>query len=242
MSAPDSLRHAFRDPDSFATTLLAAYLDLYVGSDPDDDPMGCLDWSPETIRQELKQDLGLDLSRLAMDRLLTGIRLMTQDGFFTSLPDFIEICNVLAGSPASPGVFDPATALECAWGIAEATLLLGPDTEDPFSQEIKDYIAAALAAEGIIRPPDALRLADLSELQDKAQYGFTEDPLIFGAVWDLESAKTQEINVLVQSSLRSMLDQLGALRLRQGDTLRVVAKMLRRLDETERSRDLTTPS
>jgi hypothetical protein len=86
-------------------------------------------WSPETIRLETEEDFGVKWSNRNFDRLMAGVVLVTTDRFYKDLPDFIALCNCLSGSAASPGVFDPADAAECAWGITEA-LLLGPPDDD----------------------------------------------------------------------------------------------------------------
>ncbi len=229
-SAKPSIRDAIINPDSFATTLVICMIDTY-GTE-------FLSWSPQTIRMESEDDFGVEWPQANFDRLMAGMALLTTDSFYNSLPDFIDICNILSGAPATPGVFDPADAAECAWGIAEAILLCPPEEEegDIFSDEIRAYIGKITEMEGMILPPDILRLGLRdTDHQVKVNNTYSDDPEMFQAIWDMEASKTEDINSLMKERLALLISQLSNLHLANGSTENVAKKMLANLQKPKDS-------
>lgn len=222
------LQAAWVSPDSFATTLLVLFIDTY-GTD------GCA-WSPETIKLEIEDDFRVTLPQPNFDRLMTAINLLTADDFYQSLPDFINYCNLLSGDSFDPRVWDPADATEIAWGITEGLMLSPPEPndEEPFSEEIVAYIGKVLDQEGIIQPPDVLKIAirdqDPSAFIDSE---FSDDPELFDSIYDFETSKTSEINRLIRANLQLLASQLESLPLRNGSAVGVVQQMLRALPAEE---------
>ena len=215
-------KKVWQDQNSFATTLLTLFLDAY-GTE-------ALQWDPLTIQTEIEQDFDVKLSRSVFDRLMAGIAVLSTDSFFQSLPDFINLCNVLSGSLFDPSVFDPADAAECAWGMTEALMISPPDDDDqePFAQEIVDYISEALKNEGILTPPDILRVGlrgDYAGMADKVKYDFSDDPEMFQAIFETEKAKTDDINAVIKERLSLMVGQLEGIPLDNGDSSEVVRKL-----------------
>lgn len=188
-----------------------------------------LQWHPQTIRLQLREDLGLEVLQGAMDRLLAAITIVTTDYFFQDLPRFIQLCNVLGGSELDPTVFDPADSVECAWGITEALLLSPPETAEPFCEEIRFYIGKVLADEGYVQPPDVLRIAIDGDFSAKVQTDFADDPEMFGAIWKIQEDKSKEVNAVIRNNLREMLEQITRLPLQNGDTQGLVARLKQNL-------------
>jgi hypothetical protein len=189
----------------------------------------CYTWHPGTILLEIRDDFGVELPRANFDRLMAGIHLITSDAFYKSPPTFVEICNVLSGGLYDPATWDPADALECAWGITEALLLSPPDAndEEPFSPEIRAYIGKALDEEGILDPPDVLRIAirDGGSNQAAKISSKFDDPEIRAAITRTEADKVQEINDRIRSNLRTLIVQLEALQLAHGDASALAGKL-----------------
>lgn len=215
-------KQVWQDQNSFATTLLMLFLDMY-GTES-------FDWDPLTIQTEIEKDFGIKLSRPVFDRLMAGIAVVGTDAFFTSLPDFINLCNVMSGDSYDPTVFDPADTGECAWGMTEALMLSPPEDNEtePFSQQIVDYISEALKSEGILTPPDILRIGlkeDAAQLLDKVRYDFSDDPDMFNAIFDVEKSKTEDINAMVKERLKTLVQQLESLPLDNGDSTQIVKKL-----------------
>lgn len=115
----EAFKQVWLSEQSYATTLLLCYMDAY-GSEG-------LDWDPMTIRHEIEEDYGVKLPNKSFNKLMAAINIATTDQFYTSLPDFIDLCNVLSGDVLDPRWFDPADPGECAWGMTEAMFISPPE-------------------------------------------------------------------------------------------------------------------
>jgi hypothetical protein len=188
-----------------------------------------LEWDPATIALEVEDEFDVDLPQLSLDRLIVAIQILTTDRFFKRLPDFIAFCNVLDGDPFQPDTFDPADAEEVSWGITEALLISPPEDDDPepLTPEIRAYIGSVLDGEGILNPPDILRVALRMVKMTPAMKDFSDDPEMFSAIYDVEAGKTEDINQSIRFKTELLTEQLAALQLKNGSTQRV-AEMLKK--------------
>jgi hypothetical protein len=213
------MQEAWTSKETFASVLLTLFLDRF-GTE-------ALQWDPTTITLEIEEEFAVDLSQLSLDKLLVAIQIMTTDKFYKSLPDFISFCNVLSGDTYRPDMWDPADAEEVAWGVTEALLLYPPEDDDPepFTDEIRSYIGAMLDREGLINPPDILRIALRQARVSPSIEDFSDDPTMFNAVYDLEEGKRQDIEQTVRMRTKLMAAQFRALKLKTGAVDQVV-KML----------------
>jgi hypothetical protein len=214
------MRPLWVDANTLTTTLVAMFVDTY-GTEG-------FSWDPETIALELQDDFNVDLPAPNFSRLMTGIKLLTTDEFYQNLRDFIEYCNIMSGSIA--GTFDPADVDEIAWGITEAMLLAPPDDDDeePFHPEVLAYIGEMTKREGLINPPDILRIGTRNDdALSRVQAGFTDDPTMFGAIFEIEQGQTDEINEMVKGRLRMLVQQLESLDLKNGDTADIAKSFAR---------------
>jgi len=169
---------------------------------------------------------------------MASLEIVTSDGFYRDLPTFIRLCNALYNGTLDLESFDPADAGEIAWGITEALLVWPPDPQDdePFDSKIVAYIGHALRDEGIMRPPDVLQLGILpDDVWSQVQETFSDDPQMFAAIYDVEAAKTEEINQMVKFRLRRTLTLLDELPLQVGDAKDSIKRMLAALKQTEES-------
>jgi hypothetical protein len=234
MAAADALKHAWASPNLFATSALVAFIDTYTTE--------ALQWHPVTIQMEIEHDFHVDLPHGVYERLLTAITLLTEDGFFRSPVDFARACVVLSGHvPTADSMLLP-DASDVAWGVTEALLIHPPDAgnDNPFTEEITGFIGHILDSEGILNPPDILRIATRDhELVDRADYGFSDDPATFAAISQMEASKTDDINQIVAGRMRALLSQLQSLPLRHAKVeATLVARMLKNLPTAE---DLPLP-
>lgn len=215
------LQEAWTSNETFASVLLTLLIDRF-GTE-------AVQWEPATIAMEIEDEFNVELSQQSLDKLMTAIQLLTTDRFFKSLPDFINFCNILAGDTHNPEMWDPADAEDVAWGITEALLICPPDDEDeePFTDEIRAYIGSVLDSEGIINPPDILRIALRSARVSPSVGDFSDDPELFNAVYDMEEGKKADINQAVVLKTKLLAAQLAALNLENGKTQQV-AEMLQR--------------
>jgi len=216
---PNVMQEAWKSPDTFASVLLTLYMDKF-GTE-------ALTWEPNTILLEIEEEFNVDLPQLALDKLLVGIQILTTDRFYKSLPDFISFCNVLSGDTYRPDMWDPADAEEVAWGVTEALLIYPPEDndEEPFTDEIRAYIGAVLDREGLINPPDILRIALRQARVSPSIDDFSDDPTMFNAVYDLEEGKRADIENTIRMRTKTLAGQFKALKLENGQVDKIV-KML----------------
>lgn len=208
--APVRAQLFLRSPEAFATPLLLLVLDR-LGPE-------CLGWHPETLRMEIRDEFGVEPSEGNFDRIMTAIAVVTTDVFFKNLPRFIHLANVLAGGEFQPDSFEPADASECAWAVTEALILDPPEEKDPFSDDIRRYLGIVLRNEGIISPPDILRLAIMPEGNS------ADHPEFADGIRQKQSEKTDEIEGMLRDNLRQMTGQIRDLELRTGDTSEFLRK------------------
>jgi len=194
-----------------------------------------LSWLPETIEIEVETDFDVNLSYDNYEKLMTAINLMTNNSFFVSPPDFARACVVLSGHHVADQ-FDLPDAAEVAWGVTEALLINPPDKNQNkiFRDEITALIGHVLDQEGILNPPDVLRIATRDQdLVDRVNYEFSDDPEMFLAIQKIEADKSDNINRIVRRKMQAMLGQLRGLPLRNGKAESLAAKMLEQLPEDE---------
>lgn len=208
---------------AFTTTLVTMLVDIY-GTE-------CFSWAPETILLELESDLHVQPAPGNVDRMMAGKHLLTSNSFYTSLPDFNDLCSILSGEPLTAGVFVPADAASIAWGITEALFLSPPhDMNSAFTDDIRAFIGEVVKDEGIITPPDVLRIAKIDkDLMKQINYDFSEDVDIFSGIFQNEKEKTDNINHFVKMRLRSLIFQLSELPLKHGSAVELAEKMLQQL-------------
>lgn len=215
MATNRTTQEAWKSRDTFASVLLALFLDRF-GTE-------ALTWDPTTITLEIEEEFDVDLPQLALDKLMTAIQILTTDQFYKSLPDFVRFCNTLSGDTYQPDMWDPADAEEVAWGITEALMIYPPDDDDPepFTDEIRAYIGAVLDSEGLVNPPDILRIALRSARVNPAIEDFSDDPEMFNAVYDLEEGKRQDIEQAIRFKTKLLAAQLRVLNLSNGSATQV---------------------
>jgi hypothetical protein len=196
-----------------------------------------LTWDPGTIQQEMDDLLGKPMPTEAFNRLMAGIELVNTNGFYKDLPTFIRLCHALVSGILIVDEFIPADAVDVAIGITEALIIWPPDQKDndPFCDQITGYIGEVLKDEGILQPPDVLRLGGGSEMWQKVQMGFSDDPAMFNAIYNVEKSKTDEINDAVKSHLRKVMELLDQLPLNVGDAENAVKRMFSALGRERQS-------
>lgn len=217
----ETCRQLLLSDQTFATTLVAIVVNEY-GTE-------AFEWDPETIKMEINEDFHVQIPTANFDRLMAGIGILTTDDFFQSLPDFVNYCNILSGDSYDPSTFDPADVLEIAWGIFEVLLLTPPeeDNPDPFSLEITAYIGKQLDAEGIITPPDILRIAVRDKDPANMVGGeYSDDPIMFASIYEFEAGKTEDINNAIQSRVQSLMSQLQSLPFNTADIKKSLANIV----------------
>lgn len=206
MKTDARLDELLKSGEIYATVMLAVVTDR-LGS-------ACLSWAPKTLFLEIKDEFGFEPAPIALDKLMAAVAIVTTDRFFKDVTAFIQICNVLCDTPFNPEVFDPADALECAWGITEGLILAPPEHDDVFSAEIRAYIGEVLKEEGFLKAPDVLAVA--TGLEHNKEYAFLEDDELRESVKKEQIRKIDEITDSVKENLLELIGQLQAVNWRSG--------------------------
>jgi hypothetical protein len=208
-----------------ATPMLVLGLDEW-GAD-------CLDWHPQTFRLQIRDDFGADVAQPNLDRLLAAVTILKGDDFYRRLPVFNELCRVLSGDSFRPEVYVPADAMDCAWGITEATLMHPPEGDEPFDDEIRRFIGAVCDSEGILSPPDVLRIG----LRDPTSntYQPSADGDVDAGILEMQQRKSEGITQALRESAGNLFAELEALPLKHGKTedlqQRLLTQIRQRKDE-----------
>ena len=215
---PTTVAAWFEYPDVFSTCLVALITDEY-GTE-------ALNWHPETIRRAIENDFGAKLSSHNFDKLMGGIAAVVTDGFYGDLPRFVVICQALVGNGVSPDFNDPPDAKEIAWAITEGMMLNPPENDEPFSVDIRAYIAAVLKNEGFASPPDVLRLAlGGGDMTARIAKNLAHDPDTHRSVINRQREKNQDVQKMISENLNELVQQIQSLPLQHGN----VDDMLKRL-------------
>jgi hypothetical protein len=165
-------------------------------------------WLPETIRLELQDELKLShIDDDVFGRLMAMVTVMSTDLFYQDLPAFFEICNVLAGSPSMPGVFDLADVYELSSALLTAQFI---DNEEEYSEEILSYIGYMLAEEGYSKPPAFLSMAIMPKSNYSLQESLADAAMLGGAI-ESENLRLQELEEFQQSDALELLEQIESL-------------------------------
>jgi hypothetical protein len=178
------------------------------------------DWLPATVQMEVRDEAGAEVPDANLYRLLTARTIFTTDLFFTAAPEFAYYCTILAREHFSPAHLEPPSCEEIAWGITEALLISPPDDEQKqvFSPDIVGFIGAMLDAEGILNPPDVLRLGqqDRTSVASSLDTHFGDDPELLAAATKVEYDRTADIKKSVRLRMHELMHELAFLPLQRG--------------------------
>ena len=84
-----------------------------------------------------------------------------------------------------------------------------------------------LIVAAIITPPDILKIALTDDnIEEFVNYEFSDDPVMFNTIFDMEKTKTEEINEIVKANLLELLQQVETLHLENGSTTEITKKLL----------------
>lgn len=174
----------------------------------------CLQWDPSTLALEVEEEFDVDLSQIALDKLMCAIELLTADSFYTSTPTFIRFCNILNDEQNDYNTFDPADLEDICAGLYTAFILRGtPDDETAtqFSEEIKAYIKNAAESEGFVKIPKLLLAALDGEYSPEGLNDFSDDPEMFGMAYDVAAGKADELQSFIAQLPKQVINELMTL-------------------------------
>ena len=198
--------------ETYATCVLLLVIDR-LGSE-------CLEWHPETVRRELEVEFQVQIPKVTLDKFMAATAIMTTNYFWKDALKFIELCNVLSGDDFDPTEFDPADSAEMLWGINEALIIYPPDEDSgdefEFSPDVLAYIREELRAEGLVNPPDVLRVA-IDETFGPHSPTFADDPEMFQAVYETQMGRSNDLLLSLAENLGELAEQISQLPLQEAN-------------------------
>lgn len=109
-----------------------------------------MDWEPDVVGQEIKDDFGVEMPPDVRDRLWALVSTLTTDRFYRDPLFFNHVANALSDEPLSMMVWEPAGLDEIAWALVEIGMSDLDNNEDfEFSPEVLAYIKELLRKEGV---------------------------------------------------------------------------------------------
>lgn len=202
----------FQNPDTLTTTLIIFLVDRYT--------IEVLDWDLETIAMEVQDDFHTDILPSLLDKIAVGQLLLKTNLFHSSLPDFINFCNVMNNEAGIKESWSPADPYEITWAVAEEALLVNEKEE--FADDIKAYIATMLRDGGAISTPDSLSFIANDNLAGSQISKVSEDPLVYQAAYEEGLATSDSLQEYLNKQLIELDKQINALKLKNGKPVKLV--------------------
>jgi hypothetical protein len=140
------IAQAFTDTDQLATCLLALTLDHY-GSES-------LDWSWDTLKQELSDDFDVTLPQVNVDKLHALQTALTSDTFYRDPVVFHHVCKALNNEPVDFDNLTPTEPDEMGWAVFEVRL--NDNQQHSFDQQVRLWMGAGLSWVGVHHAPRVL--------------------------------------------------------------------------------------
>lgn len=164
-------------------------------------------FEPATIRLELQYEAGIRLIDIDIfGRLMAAITVVSTDLFYQDLPAFIEICNVLTGSPPLANVFDPADSWEMSWAVAEMDLIDPRDEDIEFSEEIRAYMGMMLQQDGFFSPPGILHMVIMPKMSTPQE--ITTDADLLPALISGDTDRHDDVQEMLVENTKQLLSQI----------------------------------
>lgn len=202
----------FQDPETLTTTVIIFLIDRYTAE--------VLTWDLETISLEVKDDFKTDINPAVLDKIAVGQLLLTTNMFHTSLPDFINFCNVMNNETGLKYTWSPADSYEMTWAVAEEKLLVNED--DNFTADIQAYITTVLRDDGIVSPPDSLAFISTNNLAGPQISKIAEDPVLYQASYEEAIINSDSLQQYLDIQFDKLKDQLSRLTLKNGDLSKIL--------------------
>ena len=201
------LKEIFDDPSLFCSSVLLLLVDSFGAE--------VVNWEPETVYDALRERFGVQMNNLLADKINAALALLATDAYYKDLNSFNTINRVLAFRYADFEEFVPATSDDSAWGVTEASLIVGKEDQTEFSDDIRRYVGLLLETEGINRPPAVLEFATFSpEQQDERTLALAEDPAMASMFEIRQIGELGKINKLLADTLKRLITQIGELPLK----------------------------
>ena len=186
--------------DAFATPVVLYLVDR-LG-------MNVFEYEPETIEEYIRK-VNPNVKESVITRAQAAIGLYTSNLFWQDPITFGVICRAL-NRKNKPEAGVP-TINDIAWGMAEADLLLGSNTEeddipDSFSVSIDKYVKYLLRESGIYDTPDSMTGISSPDIHTKF-----DDPEQLRSIQERSDQSKAIVDLKVSEKMTELLNQVAAL-------------------------------
>ena len=189
-------------PNLFTTCVLAILVDEY-GSE-------CLNWEPETIEIELRNNNIMVTDNLK-DKIMAASVILTTDLVHSSATIFNNIIQVLNFSSISNKAIIPSSLDDILWGCLEIRMLEGKEdfNKQGFSTDISGLVASVLKEHGISDPPNILAFAEESNVfTNRRDEAVAADSTLSQMYWDVQKEMKAELNAGLKEKVDGLINQL----------------------------------
>lgn len=200
---------------AYATTLLSVLSYLYgtefLSSTEDGRP-----WAPDSLRMQVKDDLGYEINDKVMDKIQAAILAVTDDRVLEDAVIFNNVATALFDLDVLVDEWDEPEPEELAWAMYEITLLRGEDKQEAIqlaesiSSDVETYIRVVLQRAGFTKAPIGLAFVELTPVSEE---DYSDDPNMFASVFQEKQGQVEEVNEVVNQNLARLMDQLNGLQL-----------------------------
>jgi hypothetical protein len=199
----------FADTNLLATSLLALVIDQY-GTE-------ALEWDFDTLRMELADDFNVDLPQDNADKLQAIMTALTTDTYYRDYLVFHHVCTSLDGDGADFQSSELTTPHAMGWAVFEVAVNDGKE-HPAFTDEVKRYMGACLAAYGVHVSPKILAMADFPPGVDlSSATSLSDDPVLFNGFNDKNRSDADDVDKYVQERFELLLEQLQTLPIQNRD-------------------------
>ncbi len=214
------------DEQTCALPLMVLFIDRF-------DEKSLQDWHPATIYLEVCTEFKVNATIANFDKLMAAKAVRYTDLFYSGTWQFIALCNALSGHGFGNDHYEPADALECAWGLTEASLIgLPADSHKLFDPSIRIYIDKVCDHEGLWLRPDVLKLAGDGLTPAQIRANLADLPEIYEAAMRNGQQQAGQLVDALRQQLRQLYQQLEQLPLQHGNTKDIVAHSIKALSVT----------
>ena len=208
-TARAALADAWQSKETTATVLLAIAIDL-LGKE-------CLDWEPDTVREQIEASLSVNIAQREMDRFLALRTALTTDMVYRDVVTFHHAMNALNGSEATFHTWDPVDLDELTWGLTEIMFNDRPVDDAMwaarFSDDVRRYIGVLV--EDVGYAPNALpdviaAVADMGPAR-RGSAQFADEPSIYGTAHENNVRDVQAATAYAEARIAATMDALRSL-------------------------------
>lgn len=190
------------EKEAFATTLVSGLIRMYG--------VEALEWDPLTLQLEIKNDLGVEMSRKVFDKMMGLIAALTTDSVYKDVAVFDETISALVGDGVGVERGVP-TVYDTAWAVTELQMNdpdpVSRDPRNPWSRNIAKYVRVILDDAGFNIAPKALNFAENRPLPKE---GF-DDPSYYAGAWGSQQEKATEVDIWLEEKAVQLIAQLMGL-------------------------------